>query len=345
MRIANIMFGRRLGGIEQAFIDYNQVLIHNNYQVLSVTDPNASVKVQQHSNLTHATLANNGNWDPLAAHRLKRLLKKFKPDATILHGNRAIRLAQLSGKHAGLHVGVTHNYRLKSFANLDLVFATTKDLHRAAFENGVLSSHIEIIPNMINAPVKLARKPKGGESAPIIIGAMGRLVEKKGFDQLLQSIAKLKTMTRANFKLILGGEGEEEAHLRQMIESLNLSKDVELLGWVNDKRAFYQRCDIFCLPSLHEPFGIVLLEAMAYGVPVVAYESEGPHDIFMAHPESGIRVPVGDTGELATAIERLIHDPTQREYLIKNGFETIQKEYSLEKVAQKIEVALSKHVK
>lgn len=344
MKIANIMFGRELGGIEQAFLDYNDALKLAGHDVLAITHPLAQINPQITGDVTYRSLNNLGKWDFTSAYKLKKILKDFQPDATITHGNRALSLTHKAQKHAGLHIGVTHNYKLKQFHKLDLIFATTKDLRRTVAETGVALTHIVRIPNMINLPKNLANRMEKSPSAPIVIGTMGRMVAKKGFDHLIDAAAKLNVMTRLPFKILIGGEGEEKSTLQRLIKKHKLQDKVELIGWVDNKADFFAKCDIFCLPSLHEPFGIVLLEAMSYGTPIVAYESEGPHEIFTEHPDAGLLVPVGNVGALAESLSRVLANPMQRKFLTKQSRIAVEEEFSIPVVSRKIDATLKRFI-
>ena len=344
MKIANIMFGRELGGIEQAFLDYNAALKLAGHEVLAITHPLAQINPQITGDVTYRALNNLGKWDLTSAYKLNNMLKNFQPDATITHGNRAISLTHKAKKHAGLHIGVTHNYKLKQFHKLDLIFATTKDLRRCVAESGIALTHITRIPNMIKLPQHRPERIEKHAGEPLIIGTMGRMVAKKGFDHLIEAAAKLGVMTRLPFKIIIGGEGEEKSTLKRLIKKHKLQDKVELIGWVEDKAEFYNRCDVFCLPSLHEPFGIVLLEAMSYGTPIVAYESEGPHEIFTEHPDAGLLVPVGNVGALAETLSRVLANPVQRDFLIQQSRKAVEEEFSIPVVSRKIDTALNRFI-
>ncbi|MDG1287141.1 MAG: glycosyltransferase [Rickettsiales bacterium] len=344
MRIANLMFGRGLGGIEQAFLDYNEALLMAGHEVLAITHPLAKINTDIEGELTCSTLNNLGSWDPTAGFRLSRMLKAFKPDATISHGNRALTLTHKAKRHAGLHVGVTHNYKLKHFKKLDVIFAITKDLQRTAVNAGSNLTHIARIPNMVRMPHYPVARIAKPNTQPVVIGAMGRMVEKKGFAHLIGAAAKLKVMTRLPFKIMIGGEGEELGALKKLIKKHKLQDIVELRGWVDDKAAFFAECDIFCLPSLHEPFGIVLLEAMAHGTPIVAYKSEGPSEIFMEHPDAGLLVPLGNIGALADTLSRLLPNQAQRDFLTQQSRAAVEQEFALAMVSKKIDTALKRFI-
>ena len=91
-------------------------------------------------------------------------------------------------------------------------------------------------------------------------------MRKKGFDLLLQAAAELRD-EGLEFVLTLGGEGAEQAALEAIIADRGLSDSVKMIGWVEDVVPLLEQADLFILPSRSEPFGIVILEAMACGVP------------------------------------------------------------------------------
>lgn len=344
MKIANIMFGRGLGGIEQAFLDYNYALTMAGHEVLAITHPLALINPQISDGVTARSLNNFGSWDFLASMRLRKMLKEFAPHATISHGNRALHLTHKAKKYCGLHIGLSHNYSLKHFQKLDVVFAITKDLRETLISAGIPIARIARIPNMVHLPEAVVQKAEKPADQPIIIGTMGRMVAKKGFDHLIDAASRLSALSRQPFKILIGGDGDEKASLIARIKKHKLEDKVELIGWVDDKAAFFAQCDIFCLPSLHEPFGIVLLEAMAHGSAIVAYASEGPKEILTQHPEAGILVKNTDYGALAENLSRLIGNPAQRNFLAAQARLAVEQDYSIAIVSKKIDAALKQHV-
>ena len=125
-----------------------------------------------------------------------------------------------------------------------------------------------------------------------------------------------------------------------MVKEKGLESQFEFSGWVDDRKAFYTGIDIFCLPSLHEPFGIVLLEAFAHGAPIISTNSEGPKDIITPNYDA-IIVEKGSAQQLATALEQLLRDPALCDKLAANGFAKVKTRYSLDVVSTQIETALN----
>lgn len=314
MRILNLMLGKHLGGIEQAALDYALALTrhHPDTAVLTVLRPGArmAARFSQHG-LDAAFLPHLSWWDPMGGWRLRQLCRKFKPDIVLCHGNRALKLAAwaLSGKPV---VAVAHNYQLKHAKKAYAAFGVSKDLTARLMAEGVRPDRCFHIPNLVTLPEE--REGRHGRfRTPPVIGAMGRFVAKKGFDAYLHALALLKEKG-VPFTALLGGGGEEDEALRALCAELGLEGRVTFTGWVQDKRDFFDRIDVFCLPSHHEPFGIVLLEAMSEGLPVVSTMSEGPREIGADGIDMRL-VPVNDPAAMAKALADFLAEPSRAQAL------------------------------
>lgn len=336
MHIVNVMFSRGLGGIEQSFVDYCEALQLAGHKVSVIISPDAKIRQHIPSGINITGVKNCGGWDIFAKSYIKKILKQINPDAVIVHGNRAVSLLKNPAKALNLPVvGITHNYSIKKLIGLDAVFATTEDLKNKVIEAGQPVSRVFKIPNMIRLE-NIARKNAAKNDIPVI-GTMGRFVKKKGFDAFIRAIADLKN-DGVKIKAIIGGSGEEEESLKSLAKELELGNIIEFSGWVSDKNEFFSKLDIFCLPSLHEPFGIILLEAFASGLPVITTDSEGPSEIAKNNYDALI-IPKGDNRKMADAISALINDDSLRGKISQNAYETVR-EYSLEKMAVRISDAL-----
>lgn len=151
---------------------------------------------------------------------------------------------------------------------------------------------------------------------PYILG-IGRLVKQKGFDVLLRAFAEAKLDSH---DLLLAGDGEELSSLEGLISELGLAGRAHLTGRAGRAKAMalFKGCDFFVLPSRLEPQGIVNLEAMAAGRPVIATRVGGVPEIVL-EGETGLLVPPEDSGALAEAMRRLAGDPGLRERLGSAG--------------------------
>lgn len=172
---------------------------------------------------------------------------------------------------------------------------------------------IEVIPYTTSLPPVAARatRPAG---APFTVLFVGRLVERKGVAHLVDALALLHSQPPA--RLVVIGEGPERSRLEARAHEHGIGDRIEFRGKVPDdalQRA-YGEADVFVLPSVFdargdtEGLGVVLLEAMDYGVPVIASRVGGIVDI-VEDGVTGILVPPGDAGALAQALARVLDTP------------------------------------
>ncbi len=144
---------------------------------------------------------------------------------------------------------------------------------------------------------------------PRLVLSVGRLVRYKGLDYLLGA------MPQVDAHLVIIGSGAQRADLERLVGHLNVERRVTFLGDVQDTQPYYDACDVFVLPSVtrNEAFGIVQLEALAAGKPVVNTAIDSGVTFASPHGETGITVPPRNAGALADAINMLLRNPMLRE--------------------------------
>lgn len=175
----------------------------------------------------------------------------------------------------------------------------------------------------------------------IVLGTVGRLQPGKGQDHFLRALSTLRKRGHDVHGLIVGGDAYElspdyETHLHRLAEDLGLDDRVTFTGQVPAAAAYVQLMDVYVGPSLGESFGIVLAEAMALRVPVVAFAAGGPAEI-IDNGRSGILVSVGDDGALADALERLVVNPRFRRRVATAGYERYRSAFSADRMTREME--------
>ncbi|MEL6282686.1 MAG: glycosyltransferase family 4 protein [Pseudomonadota bacterium] len=188
-------------------------------------------------------------------------------------------------------VSTRHAERLRQEKTLG--FLTPKV---ATVKNGDVQSASKRVP---------PRRPFRADG-PMVIGALGTLSDRKGQDLLIKALAELRRRGIDAELRLGGGPGNRREAFERLAASLGVEQQVKFLGWV-DAIDFMSELDVFCLPSRSEPFGIVLLEAMAQALPVVASDVDGPADILAA--DAGLLVPADNADAFADALATLAGDP------------------------------------
>lgn len=327
MYIFNIMMSRDLGGIQQAYIDYQDALNMSGYKVVNISSMAAQINDQL---VPSHKLPNIASWCILSKIILFFLYLKYRPKVVICHGNRAIQFTSLIKKKVPT-IGVAHNYSYKYLKKCDYVIYLTTALKTHLIDHGIVADKLLFLPNMVRINHKYCETTY---SNPVVIGAMGRFVNKKGFVYLLEAIAELVS-TGANPILLLGGDGEEKEHLTAKVQELNIASNVIFHGWVHDKEDFFSKIDIFCLPSTIEPFGIILLEAIEHSKPVIATRSGGPEDI-IRDQEDGLLVVPFSGQELAVKLQKLITNPRYANKLAKSAYDRLISKYDIKIVSKQL---------
>jgi glycosyltransferase involved in cell wall biosynthesis len=155
-------------------------------------------------------------------------------------------------------------------------------------------------------PTQEARDALGIPPGTTVVGTVGRLTPVKGQETLIRATADLIRKGEKIFLLLLG-DGELQPDLEVLTFGLGMAASVRFLGWRHDVARIMAACDIFCLPSLNEGMGKVLVEAMAMQKPIVASNVGGIPDL-VVQGENGILVPPADSKALAEAIMTLHSD-------------------------------------
>jgi glycosyltransferase involved in cell wall biosynthesis len=329
VRILNLMLGKGAGGLEAMALHAHKALETEGAAVMSVGSPGSWLGEAFDAGADYQPLPVWGPLDLAAPGRLRRLTEAFSPQLVIAHGSRAASLA-LKAFAGRLPVAVVvHNFRAR------------KDLAKASLaicvSSAVQEDDLRAVTVENFAPLKAGPGPVAHDGPPVI-GSIGRLHRNKGYDVLLNAAAILKGRGTA-FHLTLAGDGPERAALEALSASLGLDDVAAFPGWMDSPVEVLKTLDLFVLSSRIEPFGLVVIEAMAYGTPVVATDIDGPRDI-LAGGQLGRLAPKDDPEALADAIAAALADPEGALGMAKLAQASALERYSLKAGGARLAAAL-----
>lgn len=329
------MFGGELGGLEQVFIDYGEVLHSRGHDIINLVAPGAKVIPSLKAlGLPYLEIPNFNQYDILAMARIRWRLKALRPDAVIAQGNRAIHLVKPAATRLAPFIAVNHSVNIRRTIGSDFVIAINDDMLGRLVEAGQPADRVFKLFNMVRQPSPLPA-PVALRSPPVI-AAMGRFVAKKGFEVFIQALAHLRDQG-IPFRAILAGSGELEMQLKTAAVALGLGEVLYLPGWITDKAAFFAQTDIFCFTSVQDVCPLVLLEAFLNAKAVVMTDCRGPREISEDGVDS-LLFPIDDAAALAERIKSLINDPAFGRSLASAAQQKILENYTFDRAGARLEM-------
>lgn len=289
---------------------------------------------------------------------VRRLLKQWQPQVTIAFMTSAnVYLALAGWGLPGQKIGSEHIHppmfplgrawemlRRLAYGRLDHLVALTQP-SVAWLHSRTRAEHLSVIGNPISWPLPI-QSPVRDPNMLLTTSrqrllAVGRLVEQKGFDLLIEAFARLAP-DFPTWDLVIVGEGPLRAQLHAQITQAGLQDRVFLAGSVGNIGAWYAACDVYVMSSRFEGFGNTLAEALSCGLPAVSFDCEtGPSDIIRPGLD-GLLVPPGDVKALASALSLLMADEDLRGRFALRAVEARER-FSLDRIAGQWEQIFSRH--
>lgn len=326
----------RVGGSERVAANLCVAWSEAGNQVTLVTLSPGSEGIAMPSGILRRSLSSEpkrsglaGLFDSLVnGFRLGRVLREIKPDAVIAISTVAsLQLAFSRCAPETVKIGSEHGYmrhyrqpvyvmfaRRWLFPRLDAVVCPAAKSAQAIAED-CPGTKASAIANPLSLPLP-ASGPAIATDRFLKTGrryfcTSARLEPLKRIDQLLEAFASICDQL-LDWDLVILGDGPLRTVLESQVNALGLGARIHFSGWVGNPAEWYERTDLFVFSSHSEGFGMVLAEAMAYGLPCVAYDCDaGPADIVRDGVDGAV-VPVGDVTALADRMRALALDHSQR---------------------------------
>ncbi|MBN2905499.1 MAG: glycosyltransferase family 4 protein [Rhodobacteraceae bacterium] len=329
------MTGGRGGGLQQSIVPYADALRRAGHAVLAVV-LETSPFVDDLRGLGVTVLTTRWPRKPrpfawMQARMIRRAANEFGADLALAFASKGLTpaLRALGGRIPVLsRCGATREHTVARLLGADGIIVTSNEMHALVQRLGMPPDRIYLLPNFL---IGAARPHPAVVHTPPVIGTLGRMVPRKGFDVLLRSCGVLAARGRP-VRLVVGGTGPEMAPLQRLAQAEGV--EAEFRGWIGnaDKPAFFDGIDVFACPSRSEPFGFVYIEAMQAGVPVVTTDTVGARFIFTPGTD-GLVVPQEDAEAMADAIEALLDAPETREKMAAAAQDTFRARFHIDAAA------------
>lgn len=216
----------------------------------------------------------------------------------------------------------------------DRVVAMSTDIRDRLTKLYEIDRPIDLVPHAI--PLRPGPLPRrvdfGFHEKDVVLVTVGRLIPRKGLDDLIRVVAALQ---EPNLHLAVIGDGPMRRELEELARARGIMDRVRFFGYVSDeiKWQLLQAADIYVSTALHEGFGLVFLEAMAAGLPIVCYDEGGQVD-FLAEGETACIVPLGDSVTFGERLRRMVRERAIRSRMGETGRRVVR-DYEIEGCARR----------
>jgi phosphatidylinositol alpha-1,6-mannosyltransferase len=228
----------------------------------------------------------------------------------------------------------------KALQGADAVLAISEHTRVQTIKHsGISPDKVRIFPCTLDPNWILTPYPGVSDSAPAVILSVARMNKGdryKGIDTVIESLPLIvRQAGPVEYRIV--GEGDDLPRLRALASELGVSSYVKFIGGVSEAELHdeYRRCSVFVMPSHKEGFGIVFLEAMAYGKPIVGGAQGGTPSV-VKDGETGLLVDFGDVAGIANSITRLLGDETLRERYGRAGHRRLVNEFTFDRFEQNL---------
>lgn len=361
MKIALFIDTNRFFGTERHILELAKGLNDEKIEV-SVICPHATslAVMAKEEGLRVHTIKKNNSFNLIAIRKISSLLRLGQIDIIHAHNGRAVlmSIAAIITVGKGRCIVTQHfikpAHTLRSFLSrliyrsihrwvnkkIDHFIAVSKAVYQAMIARGDAEcQRISIIPHgmripdreKIESPSNIRRKLNVQNHVPLIV-CLSRLEKEKNISLLIDAMHVVSKHI-SFFKCVIAGEGHQNNQLLAKVETLGLGSYINLIGFYKDVFSLINAADILVLPSSIEPFGLVLLEAMAYKKPVVATRCGGPSEIVI-DGQTGLLIEPLNADDLAQAILRLLNDPKTCKSMGENGFRRFREKYTAQRMAK-----------
>jgi glycosyltransferase involved in cell wall biosynthesis len=338
----HIIGSRLLGGAESFYMRLVRAL-HAQGPTLAVNRRDSLVARELDGVVPQFHAGMSSQWDLLSRRRIGQLIRQQRPDIVQTYMTRATVLTHIRPGRGTVHVARLGGfYKIKRFAHAHAWVGNTHGICDYLVRGGLPADRVFYIGNFVDRPASAdplqqqqLRHRLGLPDDALVVVALGRMVAKKGFQDLLPAFAVVdRALHDRPVHLLLVGDGPQRDELERQVSDLGLNERVHWAGWQTETSPYYYLADLFVCPSRHEPLGNVILEAWSHRRPVLSTATHGAVEL-IEDGVNGVLTPCGDVPALAAQIVRLLRDGSKGlDRLAQQGYASIEADYRPEAVVR-----------
>jgi len=352
--VAEVCFSRSWGGLEHYCAEMALRLSSRGMRVVPIVSPGSPIDVKlKKAGLRTLAISTRNYLSPLATLHLTKYFRTHSIDALHLHRTQDLGVVLPAAEAAGIPIRVLtlqmesdrrkkDIYHRWIYNKLSLVLTITERMRRLVTENvAVNPSKVKVLYygvdcDKLNAEAEPQDYIRWRWNIPgdaFVVGLVGRIEPSKGQEILLRAAASLQDRIPGLVLMFVGdetiGQSGEKARLRKLAERLIPAVPVIFTGYQSPPGGIVPAFDISVLASRKETFGLVVIEAMALGIPVIATNAGGVPEI-VEEGRTGLLVPPEDPPALAAAILRLYRAPQLRRVLSEAGISQTRAKFGMD---------------
>lgn len=334
---AHVIGSKTLGGAERFYLRLLDALHERGARVEALLRRGSEVVAHVPPGVPVVETPMRTVWDPWSRHCLAKALNAVKPDIVQTYMGRATRLTRLPRGSRPVHVArLGGYYKLDGYRHAHAWIGNTEGVCDYLVQQGIPASRVFHIGNFIDPPPPVApgaskslRAASGIPADATVLVTAGRFVPVKGLEFLLRAFAQLPAALRDRpLWLVLVGDGPLRESLRGLAIQLGVDARITWTGWQTQPGPYYAMADLVVFPSLPaEALGNVILEAWAWGKPLVTTSFHGAREI-THHGEDAWRVPCEDAEALAEGIRVVLADDRLATALAQAGAARVREAFS-----------------
>lgn len=358
MKIVNIMQGTNLGGTEQASLRLMIELKRRGHicEVISLNPIGSLGPLLEEHAIPATGLPYLGRWGWRSFPLIRSVLRSIEADALIMTGHHLFAMLAFGNLCRGHRVLAIHHYHagLKPSWQWRLIyFIACRRFQAITFPSDFLKKEaemfcpaIKLLSHTVRNPITIPELPDTAKKnsarcklgIPLnaqVVGNAGRLIPSKRFDVFLRTAQKLSQVV-PSVLFVIAGDGEERGRLEALAHELGIAHQVRWLGWQESLSLFYKSMDVMLFNSDADAMGLAPMEAMSYGVPVVASVVAGGLKEVLDKDSYGFLLQTHDVETLSTNVAFLLQSPIAARRIALAGRDRVMKFSCTEQLVEKM---------